>query len=129
MRTATAPKPLHIFKPGRWTTVAGESIEFGEADLQATAQAYDPKISKAPLVVGHPKTDAPAQGWAASLAVSGRGLYAAADKVDPEFAEEVRAGRWERSPPSSTVQRMPTTLCQVFGICATSAFWVRSLPP
>ena len=94
MRTATAPKPLHIFKPGRWTTVAGESIEFGEADLQATAQAYDPKISKAPLVVGHPKTDAPAQGWAASLAVSGRGLYAAADKVDPEFAEEVRAGRW-----------------------------------
>lgn len=94
MPTATAPKPLHIFKPGQWTTTAGEVIAFSESDLQATARAYDPKKSKAPLVVGHPKTDAPAQGWAASLSVSDRGLLAVADKVDPEFAEEVRAGRW-----------------------------------
>ena len=94
MPTATAPKPLHIFKPGRFTTLAGEAIEFSEADLQATARAYNPKISKAPLVVGHPKTDAPAQGWATSLVASDRGLFAAADKVDPEFAEAVRSGRW-----------------------------------
>lgn len=93
-QVAVTPKPLHIFKPGRWLTLAGESVEFSEADLQATARAYDPKKSKAPLVVGHPKTDTPAQGWTVSLTASERGLYAAADKVDPEFAESVRAGRY-----------------------------------
>lgn len=93
-QAAATPKPLHIFKPGRHTTVRGEAIEFSEADLAATAQAYDPKISKAPLVVGHPAIDAPAQGWAVSLTASERGLFAAADKVDPEFAEAVRSGRY-----------------------------------
>ena len=89
---APAPKPLHIFKPGRWLTLAGEPIEFGEADLAASAAAYDPKISKAPLVVGHPKTDDPAKGWTVALTANERGLFAAADKVDPEFAESVRKG-------------------------------------
>ena len=91
---ATAHKPLHIFKPGQWTTLRGETIAFSEADLQATAQAYDPKKSKAPLVVGHPKTDDPAKGWTVSLSASERGLFAAADKVDPAFAESVRSGAY-----------------------------------
>lgn len=91
---ATAHKPLHIFKPGQWTTLGGETIAFSEADLQATAQAYDPKKSKAPLVVGHPKTDDPAKGWTVSLSASERGLFAAADKVDPSFAESVRSGAY-----------------------------------
>lgn len=91
-QAATAPKPLHIFKPGRWLTLAGEAIEFSEADLAASAAAYNPKISKAPLVVGHPKTDDPAKGWAVSLMSNGRGLFAAAEKVDPEFAESVNKG-------------------------------------
>lgn len=93
-QAAPAPKPLHIFKPGRWTTVAGETIEFGEADLAATAAAYDPKIHMAPIVKGHPTLDAPAQGWAEHLAVGAGGLYALPVKVDPAFAEEARAGRW-----------------------------------
>ena len=91
---APAPKPLHIFKPGEWTTIKGERINFTAADLQATAQAYDPKKSKAPLVVGHPKTDDPAKGWTVSLTASERGLFAMADKVDPEFAESVSSGAY-----------------------------------
>lgn len=91
---APAPKSLHIFKPGQWTTAAGEVIEFSQADLQATARAYDPKKSKAPLVVGHPKVDHPAKGWTVALSANERGLFAAADKVDPEFAESVRAGSY-----------------------------------
>lgn len=91
---AAAPKQLHIFKPGRWLTLAGESIEFSEADLQATAAAYNPRISKAPLVVGHPKTDDPAKGWAVALTATKRGLFATADQVDPAFAEAVRTGAY-----------------------------------
>lgn len=74
--------------------MAGETIAFSEADLQATARAYDPKKSKAPLVIGHPKTDDPAKGWTVSLTASERGLFASADKVDPQFAESVRNGAY-----------------------------------
>lgn len=49
---ARSPKPLHIFKPGRWTTVAGETIEFTEAEVRAMAAAYSPAKHKAPIVVG-----------------------------------------------------------------------------
>lgn len=96
MQQAAAPaaKALHIFKPGRHITVAGEAIEFSEADIAATAAAYNPKIHKAPIVKGHPAIDAPAQGWAEALQANERGLYALPSKVDPAFAEEVRAGRW-----------------------------------
>lgn len=95
MPQVTAPaKPLHIFKPGQWKTMAGELIDFSEADLQATAAAYDPKVSKAPLVIGHPKADKPAQGWARELQATDRGLFALADQVDPAFAESVRDGRY-----------------------------------
>ena len=93
-QAAPAAKALHIFKPGRHITVAGEAIEFSEADIAATAAAYNPKIHKAPIVKGHPAIDAPAQGWAEALQANERGLYALPSKVDPAFAEEVRAGRW-----------------------------------
>ena len=93
-KPAAAAKPVHIFKPGRWTTMAGETIEFSEADLQATAAAFSPQVSKAPFVLGHPATDDPAQGWVASLQASARGLFATPAQVDPAFAEAVNAGRY-----------------------------------
>lgn len=85
---------LHIFKPGRWTTMAGECIEFSQADLQATARAFNPRVAKAPLVIGHPATDDPALGWADALVANERGLFARPSRVDPAFAESVRAGRY-----------------------------------
>lgn len=86
---------LEIFKPGRHTAMSGAVINFTEADLKATAEAYDPKLYEAPLVVGHPKLDAPAYGWVKSLAYSGT-LNAGPDQVDPEFAEMVNAGRFKK---------------------------------
>ena len=93
-QTASAPKPLHIFKPGRWTTMAGEVIAFSQADIEATARAYNPAVGKAPIVIGHPATDDPAQGWAGGLVANERGLFAEPTKVDPAFAESVRSGRY-----------------------------------
>jgi len=87
-------RAIHIFKPGRHTTMAGETIEFTEADLAASAQAYAPKLHEAPLVLGHPKTDDPAQGWVASLAANARGLFALPRDLEPAFAESVKARRY-----------------------------------
>ena len=53
-------KPLHIFKPGKHVAMSGANLNFSEADLAATVLAYDPALHEAPLVIGHPKHDAPA---------------------------------------------------------------------
>lgn len=87
-------KLIHIFKPGRHVTMAGDVIEFSEADIAATARAYDPKRHEAPLVIGHPKTDDPAQGWVQALSASGRGLFAAPRDVEAAFAEQVGQRRY-----------------------------------
>ena len=87
-------KLLHIFKAGTHTTTSGETISFSESDLAATAAAYNPALYQAPLVVGHPRTDDPAQGWAKELIANGADLYAVPVKVSPEFAGSVNEGRF-----------------------------------
>jgi len=86
---------IQIFKPGKHTAMSGVVLDFTESDLKATATAYDPALHEAPLVVGHPKVDAPAYGWVKSLAYSGT-LDAGPDQVDPEFAEMVNNGRFKK---------------------------------
>ncbi len=73
----------------------GRAIEFTDADLQASAQAYDPAKHEAPLVVGHPKIDAPAYGWVNALNYAD-GLQALPHQVDAQFAELVAAGRFKK---------------------------------
>lgn len=93
---ASGMKRIPSFKAGRHTSKQGESVEMTEADLRATAAAYDPNIYETPLVIGHPKTDAPAYGYAQSFEFTEDGLDAIPHQVDPEFEEMVRAGRFKR---------------------------------
>ena len=91
-----ATKTLHIFRPGRQTAMNGLTLEFTEADLAASAAAYDPAKHEAPIVIGHPKHDAPAYGWVKSLATAEDGLQAEPHQVDAAFAELVGAGRYKK---------------------------------
>jgi len=95
MATTKLPR-IHNFRAGRHTAMSGAVLEFSEADLAASAQAYDPAIYQAPIVVGHPKIDAPAYGWVAGLAADAGEMYADADQVDAQFAEMVEAGRFKK---------------------------------
>lgn len=95
MATPNPPR-IHVFRAGTHVTAAGEKIEFTQADLAASAAAYSPALHEAPLVVGHPKTDDPAYGWAASLQADGDDLYAVPDQVNPEFAEMVNSGAFKK---------------------------------
>lgn len=70
------PAPIHIFRPGTHTDASGRTLAFSELDLEASAKALAPALFEAPLVVGHPQTDAPAYGWVASLSFSQSGLAA-----------------------------------------------------
>jgi hypothetical protein len=91
-----AIKPLHIFKTGRQRAMSGEVLVYSEADLSACARAYDPTLHEAPIVVGHPATNAPAYGWINALTAAGDGLEAIPHQVDPAFAEMVEAGRYKK---------------------------------
>lgn len=89
-------KPIHIFRAGIHSPMGGGALEFREADLAATAAAYDPALAEAPLVVGHPVTDAPAYGWVQALRADGGDLVAEPHQVEPAFAEMVQAGRFKK---------------------------------
>lgn len=91
---------IEIFRTGRHTSMQGEEIAFDEAQLDAIAASYDPAAHHAPVVVGHPATDAPAWGWVSGLGRRGDRLVARLSQVDPAFAELVRAGRYKAVSPS-----------------------------
>lgn len=74
--------------------MSGQSIEFSESALASCAAVYDPAKWRAPLVVGHPQTNAPAYGWVDRLECSPVGLEAIPADVEPAFAELVNAKRY-----------------------------------
>jgi hypothetical protein len=96
MAKFAAMKAINIFRPGKHTSSNGTTAEFSEADLRATIDAYDPALHEAPIVVGHPKDNAPAFGWIEKLDYSDDGLEAIPKDVDPDFAELVQAGKYKK---------------------------------
>jgi DNA-binding transcriptional MerR regulator len=90
-------KTIEIFRAGSHVDNSGRALSFSRGDVEAIAAAYDAAAFAAPLVVGHPKTNDPAFGWVKSLAVRKDGvLVAEPEKVEPQFAEAVRAGRYRK---------------------------------
>jgi len=74
----------------------GSATDYTDADLSAAAAAYDPAVSAAPIVRGHPTADAEALGWIGGLrydAATGL-LLGEAERVDPVFAAAHQAGRY-----------------------------------
>lgn len=89
-------KRIHLLRAGSHTDNAGRKHDFSAAVLGDVAASYDPALHEAPLVVGHPAANRPAYGLVASLSAEPDGLYAEPTRVDPEFAELVKAGRFPK---------------------------------
>ncbi len=89
-------KPFEIFRTGRLTSSNGDEITFSAADMADVVSSYDPALHQAPLVVGHPKTNAPAFGWVKGLAVKGDRLVAEPERLDPTFSEMVKDGKFPK---------------------------------
>lgn len=91
-------KVIEVFRPGTFTPMTGEAITFSANDLRGIAADYDSAASPAPIVVGHPITDAPAYGWANSFSYdeeSGR-LIAEIGEIEPAFSDAVGLGRYKK---------------------------------
>lgn len=90
-------KTIEIFRAGTHVGIDGKSYTFTADDVRGIANRYDPLLFSAPAVVGHPKHDDPAYGWADALQLRDDGVLCAdLDKVDPAFADAVEAGRYRK---------------------------------
>ena len=92
---------IEIFRTGTHTDSAGRSAAFDAAALDDIARVYNERISKsasyeAPLVKGHPQSDAPAFGWVGRLARRGDRLVAKLKNVVPQISDEVRKGLFRK---------------------------------
>lgn len=89
-------KPFEIFRTGTHTSLNGQTKEFSEADLDTIASSYDPQQHEAPIVIGHPETNAPAYGWIEKIKRIGDRLIAFPKQVSNEFAELIKTGAFKK---------------------------------
>lgn len=87
-------KPFRIFRPGKHTASCGTVIEFTENDLVRAVGAYSPQLYAAPLVIGHPKQEDRAYGWAERLTYEDGHVVAHPEKVEANFGELVESGAY-----------------------------------
>lgn len=87
---------IPVFKPGTHTAIDGRKITFTLENCIDLAESYDPNLSEAPAVIGHPKLTAPAYAWAKSFEVKDGLVYAKLDQINPEFAEAYNAGSYKK---------------------------------
>jgi len=95
-KAAAGTIEIEIFRPGSHTAMNGKEYTFSQADAEATTAAFDPGIGPVPIVVGHPKNDAPAYAWASDVFMDGEVMKARLTDIDPAFADIVKAGRYKR---------------------------------
>ncbi len=76
---------IEIFKTGTHTDSSGKSHNITNADLNKIVDTYDPKKHEAPVVIGHPKDNAPAYAWVEKLKVAGEKLLCLEKDAQPEF--------------------------------------------
>lgn len=99
---AEETKFIEIAKVGSFTAMSGEEVSFNAEDLRSVASGYNSSTSKAPAVIGHPKTDDPAYAWVKSLSFSDEQgvLIAELDEINQDFAEAVKNGAYKKISPS-----------------------------
>ena len=85
-----------IFRAGTRTDNSGRTITITPEQVAAIASHYSPSKHEAPIVVGHPSTNAPAYGWVGSLKAENGTLFADFAQVDDDFAELVKKGRYKK---------------------------------
>lgn len=90
-------RKVEVFRPGTFRAMNGQEYAFTEADVAAMASGYDPDGAPAPVVVGHPKHDDPAFGWAQGFEVNESGtLVAELTDLAPAFVSAVEEGRYRK---------------------------------
>jgi uncharacterized protein YdcH (DUF465 family) len=87
---------VDAFKVGKHTDSAGNTREWTGDDLQKIATTYnETKDRKAPVVLGHPTSDAPAYGLVDCVRVVGDKLQAKLTELNDGFVGALKAGAYK----------------------------------
>lgn len=132
----TAPTAeIEIFRVGSHVDMNGVAVDFTAADADELVAGFDPEATPAPLVVGHPETDAPAHGWVRRLRRDGDVILAELADLHAPTVEAVRAGRFRRQSASLYQRTNPSnpkpgqwTLRHV-GLLGAAAPAIKGLKP
>jgi hypothetical protein len=81
---------------GEHTDSEGDRVVIDVAFLEAVVANYDPSLHEAPVVIGHPKTDAPAYGHVAALRLNNGRLERQFSEVNIEFEKLVKSGAYKK---------------------------------
>ncbi|MBI5646685.1 MAG: hypothetical protein HY962_07110 [Ignavibacteriae bacterium] len=88
---------IPFFTTGTHTDSAGNTHTITGEELDRRARLYnEQRQHEAPVVVGHPQTDAPAYGWIERVRRDGNTLVAEVRDVQPEFAEALARKLWKK---------------------------------
>ncbi len=87
---------MAVFKTGRHTDSKGNEREWTEGDLDGIAAGYDPEKHEAPVVIGHPKDNAPAYGWVEGLKRIRNTLWARIKPTSAEFTDWIKRGLFKK---------------------------------
>ncbi|EPA9110264.1 hypothetical protein ACQ711_001129 [Serratia liquefaciens] len=96
MTTQTSTATLAVFAPGTHTAMDGRTMTLTAEDCVDMANSYDPALSEAPFVIGHPKLTAPSYGWSRRFEYRDGFLYTEPHQVNPAFAEAFNAGSYKK---------------------------------
>jgi len=86
---------IEIFKGGKQIDSSGVEHD-GDMLIDKTIATFNPGIHEPPIVVGHPKDNAPAFGWIQGLKKTGNTLLAKIGNIIPEFEAAVENGMYKK---------------------------------
>jgi hypothetical protein len=90
---------VEIFTGGPQRAMNGKTYH-GDLLIDMAVKTFDPNFHEPPAVLGHPADDAPAYGWVEAVKAEAKDgvkrLYAKFKQVVPEFADQVKSGRFKK---------------------------------
>jgi hypothetical protein len=92
---------IEVFRSGTHLDSAGRSHHYTADEVESIAIKYNEALENdesriAPLVKGHPESNAPAYGWIERLARRGQRLYAKLKELSPEIIKNVQDGMFKK---------------------------------
>lgn len=115
---------IAIFRTGTHTDSSGRPREFTKEDLDRMVEKYVPSSHEAPVVIGHPKDNAPAFGWVETIKREGEILYARLKDLVPEFVDMVRRGLFKKR----SISLYPDDTLRHIGFLGANPPAVKGLP-
>lgn len=91
---------VEAFRTGTWTDSEGTTKDWSGGDLDKIVTAYNKSVEtgerEAPVVVGHPKDNAPAYGWVESARRTGDRLMLKLRDVQDSFVNTLKEGLFKK---------------------------------